>query len=73
MIVTNDTYKDTKQALSMSNQWVIDVETNGLNPYGSNQICGLGICSVDGELPFNIIFRFGINKERIYPQQLVKK
>ena len=58
MIVTNDTYKDTKQALSMSNQWVIDVETNGLNPYGSNQICGLGICSVDGELPFNYYFPF---------------
>ena len=58
MIVTNDTYQETKQSLSMSNKWVIDVETNGLNPYGMNQICGLGICSADGELPFNYYFPF---------------
>ena len=58
MILTNETYTDAKTNLWSSKEWVIDVETNGLNPYGMNQICGLGIQNIDGELPCSFYFPF---------------
>ena len=58
MIFTNLNYKTAQIGLKSSDKWVIDVETNGLNPYGMNQICGLGICSYDGESSFNYYFPF---------------
>ena len=58
MILTNDTYKDIKWELETSSEWCVDVETNGLDPYGKNQICGLGICGSDGEFTFNHYFPF---------------
>ena len=58
MIFTNANYKTAQIGLESSNTWVIDVETNGLNPYGFNQLCGLGICSYDGESSFNYYFPF---------------
>ena len=58
MILTNDTYQDIKWELETSSEWCVDVETNGLDPYGKNQICGLGICGSDGEFSFNHYFPF---------------
>ena len=58
MIFTNANYKTAQIGLESSNTWVIDVETNGLNPYGFNQGGGLGICSYDGESSFNYYFPF---------------
>jgi DNA polymerase-1 len=58
MILTNETYKDIKWELETSSEWCVDVETNGLDPYGKNQICGLGICGSDGEFSFNHYFPF---------------
>ena len=58
MILTNDTYQDIKWELETSSEWCVDVETNGLDPYGKNQICGLGICGSDGEFAFNHYFPF---------------
>ena len=58
MIFANNNYKTAQIGLKSSTAWVIDVETNGLNPYGANQICGLGICSYDGESSFNYYFPF---------------
>ena len=46
-IVNNQTFKEELQRLqevtSNEKTLVVDVETNGLDPYGSNQICGMGI------------------------------
>ena len=58
MIFTNTNYKTAQIGLQSSDKWVIDVETNGLNPYGANQICGLGIGSYYGESSFNYYFPF---------------
>ena len=58
MILTNETYKDIKWELETSSEWCVDVETNGLDPYGKNQVCGLGICGSDGEFAFNHYFPF---------------
>ena len=46
-IVTNQTFNDELLRLQKINakerMLVVDVETNGLDPYGANQICGVGI------------------------------
>ena len=45
-IVTNNTFKNDlkylQEVTSNEKTLVVDVETNGLNPYGANQICGVG-------------------------------
>ena len=73
MILTNDTYQDIKWELETSSEWCVDVETNGLDPYGKNQICGLGICGSDGNFLLIIIFRLGISREKIFLMQLGRK
>ena len=46
-IVNNQTFKEELQRLQEviynERTLVVDVETNGLDPYGSNQICGVGV------------------------------
>ena len=44
MLVNNERlYRQAASKLAEVSSWVVDVETNGLDPYGCNQICGLGI------------------------------
>ena len=43
MIVTSKTFTDTLNSLPDTSEWIIDVETNGFNPYNMNQICGIGL------------------------------
>ena len=43
MIVNSKTFTDTLNSLPDTSKWIIDVETNGLNPYNMNQICGIGL------------------------------
>ena len=49
MIVTTDTFDSTIDLFtkSMSTEWIIDVETNGLNPYDMHQLCGIGISTTN--------------------------
>ena len=47
MIVTTDTYESVLASLD-THELIIDVETNGLNPFGGNQICGIGVGTLDG-------------------------
>ena len=46
-IVTNETFQsdlsELKETLSKEKLAVVDVETNGLDPYNNNQICGIGV------------------------------
>ena len=49
MLVTEQNYKDVKLKLSKVDTWIVDVETNGLDPFGKNQICGLGVGTLEGE------------------------
>ncbi len=41
MIVTSDTFQKTIDLFnkSTSTEWIIDVETNGLNPYDASKAC----------------------------------
>ena len=51
MLVNNDVlYAETLQHITQFNSWVVDVETNGLDPYGYNQICGIGVAVNDSNL-----------------------
>jgi len=36
-------YRTAISILSKHSQWVVDCETNGLDPYSYNQLCGIGI------------------------------
>jgi len=50
MIVdTSEKYDVAIDSLMGHDALVIDVETNGLDPYGMNQICGVGISPVQSE------------------------
>ena len=43
MIVTKDKFSTVMDTLSNYDTWCVDVETNGLDPYDYNQICGVGV------------------------------
>jgi DNA polymerase-1 len=43
MIVTKEKFNVALQDLATYDTWCVDVETNGLNPYAYNQVCGVGI------------------------------
>ena len=49
MLVTEQNYKEIRDRLAQTDVWTIDVETNGLDPFNKNQICGLGIGMLEGE------------------------
>ena len=50
MIVdTKEKYEQAIDALLGYKDLVVDVETNGLNPYRLNQICGVGVSALYGE------------------------
>ena len=50
MLVDNEVlYRQVATSLAESKAWVVDVETNGLDSFGYNQICGIGIATVTAE------------------------
>jgi len=52
MLVTEQTYREIGDRLAQTDIWTIDVETNGLDPFNMNQICGLGIGTLEGEVHY---------------------
>ena len=49
MLVTPDTYESVLADLEQYTTWVVDVETNGLEWHGKNQICGIGVAVETGD------------------------
>ena len=49
LIDTEDKYLDVHKQLEQYEALVVDVETNGLDAFGINQICGVGISSLEGD------------------------
>ena len=49
MLVTPDTYESVLTDLEQYTTWVVDVETNGLEWHGKNQICGIGVAVETGD------------------------
>ena len=49
MLVTPDTYESVLTVIKEYPTWVVDVETNGLEWHGKNQICGIGVAVETGD------------------------
>ena len=49
MLDTPDTYESVLADLEQYTTWVVDVETNGLEWHGKNQICGIGVAVETGD------------------------
>tara|TARA_R110002020_G_scaffold226021_1_gene436390 strand:- start:452 stop:2425 length:1974 start_codon:yes stop_codon:yes gene_type:complete len=49
MLVTPDIYESVLADLEQYTTWVVDVETNGLEWHGKNQICGIGVAVETGD------------------------
>lgn len=61
MIVTNQTYLDCINILKSFPEWVIDVETDGLNAYTDKSICGVGLKAGEHEFYFPVRHKEGGN------------
>ena len=79
MLVTNEIeFKEALKQLSSQTMWTVDVETNGLDPYGVNQLCGVGVGIMDTDIEEIVTFYFpfrhqqGINLEPSLSKELMK-
>ena len=70
MIVTPDTFTDTINSLPNSPMWIMDVETNGFNPYDMHQICGIGLADLDSEHAYYFPFRHQSDEPNLSQDQL---
>ena len=57
MIVTKDTFENTLLSLPKTSEFIIDVETNGLDPYNMNQLCGIGLTNMSDSATYYFPFR----------------
>ena len=68
IIVDKESYEKELNNLLSTDTWVVDVETNGLNSFGMNQICGIGIATEDSSYYFPFRHQQGTN---LHPEILV--
>ena len=61
IIVDKESYGRELPHLLSTDTWVVDVETNGLNSFGMNQICGIGIATEDSAYYFPFRHQQGTN------------
>ena len=58
MLVNNEIlYRQAASKLADVSSWVVDVETNGLDSYGCNQICGVGVGTLGSKESYYFPFR----------------
>ena len=62
LIDTVDKFVDAKNQLLNHDTLVVDVETNGLDAFGMNQLCGVGISTLAGDTHyFPVRHQQGVN------------
>jgi DNA polymerase I len=73
MLVTAKVFDETLDNLKAHPTWTVDVETNGLDWFGKNQICGIGVGVETGET-FYFPFRHfpSLEADNLHPLQLDK-
>ena len=71
MLVTAKVFDETLDKLKAHPAWTVDVETNGLDWFGKNQICGIGVGLDTGET-FYFPFRHfpSLESQNLFPPQL---
>ena len=57
MLVKSEDLDQILSILSQSDVWIVDVETNGLNAHGNNQLCGIGVGLLDSEETYYFPYR----------------
>jgi len=73
LVDTVEKYKDVTTALNNQDILVVDVETNGLDAFGINQLCGVGISTLAGDTHyFPVRHQQGINLPYAYIKELMK-
>tara|TARA_R110002020_G_scaffold284230_3_gene499793 strand:+ start:1440 stop:3404 length:1965 start_codon:yes stop_codon:yes gene_type:complete len=50
MLVNEQNYIEIADRLKLFDTLVVDVETNGLDPFTKNQICGIGVGTLEGDV-----------------------
>ena len=62
LVDTVDKYIDVTTTLQNHDALVVDVETNGLDAFGMNQLCGVGISTLAGDTHyFPVRHQQGVN------------
>jgi len=73
MLVNIENYDTVKNNLKLFNRLVVDVETNGLNPFTKNQICGIGLGTLEGDTYyFPFLHQQGGNLSQTYKNDLIE-
>ena len=73
MLVNEQNYDTVKNKLKLFNSLVVDVETNGLNPFTKNQICGIGLGTLEGDTYyFPFLHQQGGNLSQTYKNDLIE-
>ena len=73
MLVNEQNYDTVKNKLKLFNSLVVDVETNGLNPFTKNQICGIGLGTLEGDTYyFPFLHQQGGNLTQTYKNDLIE-
>ena len=73
MLVNAENYDSIKNNLKLFNSLVVDVETNGLNPFTKNQICGIGLGTLEGDTYyFPFLHQQGGNLAQTYKNDLIE-
>ena len=49
LVETLAQYNEVEQILKIQDTLIVDVETNGLDAFGMNQICGVGVAGLNGD------------------------
>ena len=73
MIVSKETYLNCMDTLRGFPEWVIDVETDGLNAYTDKSICGVGIKGGDNAFYFPVRHKEGGNLDPEIYKDLISK
>jgi len=73
LVDTVEKYKDVTTALNNQDTLVVDVETNGLDAFGINQLCGVGISTLAGDTHyFPVRHQQGTNLPHTYIKELMQ-
>ena len=73
MLVNVENYDSIKNKLNLFSSLVVDVETNGLNPFTKNQICGIGLGTLEGDTYyFPFLHQQGGNLSQTYKNDLIE-
>ena len=72
LVDTVDKYIDVATTLQNHDALVVDVETNGLDAFGMNQLCGVGISTLSGDTHyFPVRHQQGTNLSHTHIQELM--